>query len=114
MSRRDLTLTTAHLAKSYGRSWRKPEFPCPVSVPSLFRQTLNDTAKRCKPTSGEISAHTAYPQVRNLLPEIRTVLRHNSDDYRGWQTATKLIVASRFCGRSIRVADSTLVEAPVL
>jgi hypothetical protein len=45
---------------------------CPV--PSLFRQTLNDSGKQRESTNGAIAADAASPQVRLLLPEVRAVL----------------------------------------
>jgi hypothetical protein len=46
-------------------------------VPSLFRQTLLDSGKRCAPTRREIAGRVAYLQVRQLSSEVRDVLRRD-------------------------------------
>jgi hypothetical protein len=50
------------------------------SVPSLFRQTSISTGKQREPTSSELPAQTAYPQVGLPVLEVRALLRRDGPD----------------------------------
>lgn len=62
------------VAEHRGRRHRDDTHQTGLSVPSLFRQMLNDSGKQRKPTSREIAGQTAYVQVGKPLTEVRAEL----------------------------------------
>jgi hypothetical protein len=69
-------------------------------VPPLFRQTLISSGKRRTTTSNEIAGQITYPQVRQLLSEVRDVLQ------RGLLSATAQVLAlAAFLLRNAELGD---------